>query len=83
MSRADVESGVRTRAVLLRIAAMCLERRCILPRHADIGRALHIDQSQISRHWGVLADTGAIERVRAGTRHGVRYRIKAIREESA
>ena len=79
MSGADqVQRGIRTRRALLAVARLCLERRCPLPTHVAIARIVGIDASQIANHWSRMEEAGQVERVRVGTKHGVRYRVRSV-----
>ena len=78
MNTPHVERGVLVRRALMRIARLCMERRCLVPRHTEIARLVGIDPSQIGQHWARLERDGQVTRSRHGTRHGVRFRVRSV-----
>ena len=70
--------GAALRRALMQVARLCLERRCLLPRHVDIARLVGVDPSQIGQHWARLEREGRVTRSRHGTRHGVRFRVRSV-----
>ena len=78
MTGADIQRGVLLRRALMRIARLCLERRCLVPRHTEIARLVGIDPSAIGQHWTRLELEGLVVRSRHGTRHGVRFRVRSV-----